>query len=249
MKKGFLVLVGMIVLSHWSFGWELGEPTSERITNEDGLVVTEQLVNDMAWRYNLRMYDPDFFDRQESLAGDGIITIGLEGSCGYAPTIVDSTFQSALYADASILINHRFKIGAVGQMFKTDIAANDVIDGVTNSGTVAVGFGAITIGYVFMPEKLFHFSIYGGAGGGVMTVSPDLSGGIVQDPLKKQTLFAVGAVMAGAEAELNLAKALKLKIGAGYRYIFNATEQNLGSVTDEKLSGVYGNISLTLGLF
>ena len=244
MKKTVLlsIVFGLFVSVSWGLDITRG-------TNAADLTKEEADINNMAWRANIVIFDTEYLKQQQSLLGDIVIPVGGMGGPSFMFTSINNQFTMMMGGGGGMLLWHRLLVGGMGAGMTTAIPVTHISGATTNSGNLTVGFGGFMLGYVFFPESLFHFDLYGVIGGGAVMITPDTVNGIVIDPNAKQTVFPFGAYMIGADVEMNIGKFIRLKVGGGYRIVTGVNNYNISSVTDNSLSGVFGAVSISMGCF
>lgn len=243
-KKALLLsfVMGMIVSVSWA-------ADITRSTNSAELTQDEADINNLAWRANLVLLDTAFLKEQQTLLGDMTIPVGGYGGPSFMFTTVNNQFSMMMGGGGGMLLWHRLILGGMGAGMTTAIPVSHISGATTNSGNLTVGYGGFMLGYIFFPESLVHFSLYGVIGGGAVMITPSTVNGIVIDPNAKQTIFPFGSYMIGADVELNIGKMLRVKVGGGYRIVSGVDTYNISGVTDSSLSGAYGALSISMGCF
>lgn len=139
-------------------------------------------------------------------------------------------------AEFGAIINHSFIIGGAGRglLLSTSFrySSNE-----TNN-TQAGGWGGLMLGYSFMPKYLIHpyIKVIIGSGSiGYYYKKNDYGG------------WAFFASEATIGVDFNLTRWMRISPYAGYRYVYGNID--VMDLTDSKLSGFTGGLSLAFGLF
>ena len=219
------------------------------ITNSAGMTENEQEINEIAKRMNVKLYDLDYMKKQQSLLGDYLIPIGGMGGYSGMFTLANGKFAYMSGGGGGMVLFHQFVIGGVG--YGGNVGETTYITGTTtNTGAVSVGFGGLYLGYILMPESMIHGTIYAVLGsGGALTTPVAANKPIVTDPNPSYTIYPFSAYMIGATVDFNLADMVRFSVGGGYRIISGIDQYNYAGLTDAKLSGAYGNVSVSMGWF
>jgi hypothetical protein len=106
-----------------------------------------------------------------------------------------------------------------------------------------LGYGGFRVGWIVAPKQLVHFtaSVLVG-GGGVTVVTHDLAA----DRYGSHNSAAFFALEPAIDMEVNLARWLRLGVGASYRYLGNTGQPGLQAVD---LSGPAAGVALRFGVF
>jgi len=165
---------------------------------------------------------------------DGAVTFGAYG----APVVRVGQFNGEVAAFAGaqggLILNHSLVLGVGGWAL---IPSVDVADGVPRR--VDFGYGGFLVEYVYPWQKLLHFHASFLVGGGGLTYS-DLHA------WEYNYVDAVFVAEPAVGVELNVAKYLRLAVGAGYRY---AADTEFEGLTDDDLRGVSGAAVFKIGVF
>ena len=98
----------------------------------------------------------------------------------------------------------------------------------------------LTFGYVFMPKSVVHFTANLYAGKANLEVYNDLLDEWIDDNI----VFTLNPMI---EAEINVARFLRIGVGAHYNFAFDVDQIN--GYTDEDFSGLGGSLSFKFGWY
>lgn len=243
MKKVSFVLLAIFMAS-LSWGQDIS-----RSTNDGELTKKEMEMNDFAWRANILMFDSAYLQKQETLLNDLLIPVGGMGGPSFMFTTVNDQFTMMMGGGGGMLLGHSLILGGAGYGMTSVSTVSHISGTTTNTGNLTFGYGGFMLGYIFFPESVAHFTVYGMIGGGGVAITPSMTNGIVIDPNAVQTLFPCGAASIGASFDVNIGKMIRASIGGGYRMVWGLNDYHISGVSDTGLSGPYGAISLSFGWF
>ncbi len=174
----------------------------------------------------------------------------IRGFGSFDMKVTDFNEEVALFlgGHGGVILNKHFMFGGGGYGLSTD---ND-FDFTDESGTTEKlnlygGYGGLILGYVIAPKEVIHisFPVLIGAGGVEVT---DDSRPRVDDQratIERSAFFVVEPMV---EAEMNVARFLRIAVGGGYRFIQGA-DLDVNNISDEDLSGWTTGISFKFGKF
>jgi hypothetical protein len=152
-------------------------------------------------------------------------------------TNIDGEFAYMSGFTASGIFNDKILFGFYSQTLETPVYSNNDNDLGADMNFEHQG---ISIGYIFMPKKMLHFTANLMAGKGSLEVYNDLTEEWVDDDI----IFNLNPMI---EAEINLFRFLRVGIGANYNFAFDVDQ--ISGYTDNDFSGFGGNLSLKFGWF
>ncbi|NPV01225.1 MAG: hypothetical protein HPY53_07575 [Brevinematales bacterium] len=243
MNKFIAVLVTILTVS-LSWGQDLS-----RSTNAAELTKDELQVNDFAWRANILMFDSAYLQKQQTLLDDLLIPVGGMGGPSFMFTTVNNEFTMMMGGGGGMLLGHSLILGGAGYGMTSANSVSHISGTTTNTGNLTFGYGGFMLGYIFFPESVAHFTVFGMIGGGGVTITPSMTNGIVIDPNAVQTVFPCGAASIGASFDVNIGKMIRASVSGGYRMIWGVNDYHISGVSDAGLSGPYGAVSLSFGWF
>lgn len=181
---------------------------------------------------------------QEENEGDKIQTLvkapakirGYIGSLMNYSTIDGETAYMSGFI-ASGIFNDKITLGFYSQTLESPMYSND--DNYLGADMNFEHHG-ISVGYIFMPKKVVHFTANLMAGKGSLEVYNDLT----EEWVKDKIIFNLNPMV---EAEINVFKFLRIGIGVNYNFAFDVDQ--VGGYTDDDFSGVGGNLSFKFGWF
>ncbi len=141
------------------------------------------------------------------------------------------------------IANHHFVLGAAGFAMVSHISAPAGAVDVGQDLRFEFGYGGLWLEYIFLPDKLVHASLGTLLGGGVVDYSRVHHADHEDRTVESDVVFVAAPVLS---AELNITRALRLSLGAGYRYVGSV---NLTGVRREDVSGFTGSVMLKFGQF
>lgn len=154
----------------------------------------------------------------------------------------DAVFTGGQFA---FVINRAVNFGVEGYLLASDIRSNYVDEFGNDDYFIEMSYGGFHIEPVFFSHKLVHFTtpiLFGGGAAGV-TDSRVWDDNYTGDYEEWDWFWAVEP---GITAEINILRAMRLGVGASYRYIGDAS---LTNTTQSDLSGFAGSITLKFGWF
>lgn len=144
------------------------------------------------------------------------------------------------------LINHQFLIGGGGFGLANDIQADqEVTDifGYTDRPMLNFGYGGLIMEYYFNPMKLIHYSVSLLVGGGGISYREGL---FMEHSSRDNNPDAFFVLEPSVSGELNVAKFMKIGLGAGYRW---TTGVNMVGIKNSDLSNFSVNLAFKFGKF
>ncbi|OFX90121.1 MAG: hypothetical protein A2W99_17525 [Bacteroidetes bacterium GWF2_33_16] len=152
-------------------------------------------------------------------------------------TNIDGEFAYMSGFTASGIFNDKILFGFYSQVLETPMySKNDDYLG----ADMNFDHQGISIGYIFMPKKMLHFTTILYAGKGNLEVYNDLTEKWIDDNI----IFNLNPMI---EAEINLFRFLRVGVGVNYNFAFDVDQIN--GYTDQDFSGFGGNLSLKFGWF
>ena len=138
---------------------------------------------------------------------------------------------------ASAIFNDKILFGFYSQSLETPSYSNN-----DNYQDADMNFEhqGISIGYIFMPKKLIHFTANLMGGKGSLEVYNNLTEKWVKDDI----IFNIKPMV---EAEVNIFRFLRVGLGVNYNFAFDIDQ--IAGYTDQNFSGFGGNLSFKFGLF
>lgn len=173
---------------------------------------------------------------------------GVESSGGYgAPTVAVTSIQG----EAAVLVggqggwvlDRQVVIGGAVRGLATPPEANLVTIPEIESPQIQMGYGGFLLEYIGAPSSLVHYGAELVVGGGsAQLVEQDF------EPRQDETIAQTGifAGEAGVRTEINVTTFFRLGLSGGYRLVSGS---DLETVSDDDLSGPYGQLSLRFGSF
>lgn len=144
------------------------------------------------------------------------------------------------------IINHGFVLGLAGNGFINNLEDDNIND---NKADVSGGYGGLLLEPIILPKSPVHlsFPVMIGAGGVSTEYWDEAIGpyGIATNVLVDDT-DAFFIVRPGAELEFNVARFIRIGLGAHYRYL---VDLDLEGYDSDALDGFSGVVSLKLGWF
>ncbi len=143
------------------------------------------------------------------------------------------------------LINHHFTFGLAGTGFVNNLQYQHIIQ--NTAVTLAGGYGGFLFEPVIAPFSPVHlaFPVIVGAGGlAYIEYDPNWDNLHYQPNVWDSNVFFV--VEPGAELELNVARFMRIALGASYRF---TTKLGLINTDPQALNGFSANLSLKFGKF
>jgi hypothetical protein len=132
------------------------------------------------------------------------------------------------------IINHVFSLGLGGYGLANDIQIEGI--GLGFGRDIEFGYGGLELEYINSSSKVLHFTLYGLLGGGGVTLPatvPELDDAVfVAEPK--------------ANLVLNVASAMRIGVGAGYRWVTGTNSRYYGS---GDLSAAMIDLTLFFGKF
>jgi hypothetical protein len=150
-------------------------------------------------------------------------------------------------AQAGWIIDRHFIIGAAGYGLVTTHSPVAELQRPTGPSRIELGYGGPRIGYIYRPSSLVHFSVgmlIGAGGMRIATRNPAADNGDGGYDHHDSTVFF--AMEPQLEAELNVARHVRLGIGGSYRYIESTGKPGLRS---SDLSGPAASLAVKIGYF
>jgi hypothetical protein len=183
----------------------------------------------------------------ETLFGGGELRSGGYGAPVVKFTKVLDGFGVMVGARGGWILNSTFSIGAGGYGLVT---SHHVYDKQDTAYYLRMNYGGVFIEYINSSDKAIHFTVNTMIGGGNAANSYKNNDAfkVTDDGMKHtydgETSFFV--IEPGATVDINLFSFMRLGLGASYRFI---TGVELKDVTNQKLSGPSGSITLKFGKF
>ncbi|MGE5621141.1 MAG: hypothetical protein ACM3U0_01075 [archaeon] len=144
------------------------------------------------------------------------------------------------------LINHQFLIGGGGFGLANEINGNGEVTnffGFRYVPKLEFGYGGLILEYYHDPMKMIHWSVSVLIGGGGISYR---EGDFMEHSYNDITPDAFFVLEPAISAELNVAKFMKIGLGAGYRYV---TGVNMYGIKNSDLSNFSANLAFKFGKF
>jgi hypothetical protein len=184
---------------------------------------------------------------EETIFGGGELRSGGYGAPVVKFTKVLDDFGVMFGARGGWIINSTFSIGGGGYGLVT---SHKVYDKSDTAYYLRMNYGGVFLEYINSSDKALHFTVNALVGGGNAANSYKKNDAIkvTDDGLRYsydgETSFFV--IEPGATVDINMFSFMRLGLGASYRFI---TGVDLKDVTNQKLSGPSGSITLKFGKF
>ncbi len=151
-----------------------------------------------------------------------------------------------------VIFNKSFLLGFSGMGISTSnsFRSPDQLENYKLSG----GYGGIMLGYILMPNEIFHLTFPVTLGMGAMdVVNADYRYGSLPTPDQFNSGWVVESSLfllfePGAQLEINIAKFFRLGIGASYRFT-EGLDLPVNRIGDEEAAGLNANLSFKFGYF
>lgn len=126
-------------------------------------------------------------------------------------TTLDGELAYMSGATAAGIFNDHFILGFYKLELENNVFSNN--DNYVGS-TMDFDHKGIWLGYIFMPKRMIHFNANVQAGKGNLEIYDDIADSWIEDDF-------VFTLTPSLEAEFNVAKFLRVGIGANYRFVFD----------------------------
>ncbi len=180
-------------------------------------------------------------DETEYLFGNGTTTVGGFGGPFVQFASVNNEFAVYAGGGGGAIFNQRFFIGGYGMGLSTNHDTPLNIPGNDTTYRTDFGHGGLWLGYVFNPNKLFHFTASAKiGGGGVSFHRPD------EDWNRRfEDLEVVFVATPQVGVEVNVVPFMKINANAGYQWVAGDND----AYDINKLSSPFINIIFKFGWF
>ncbi|MBU0487130.1 MAG: hypothetical protein KKD31_04165 [Bacteroidetes bacterium] len=188
-------------------------------------------------------------DKEIKTLINGDITHG--GYFGTVLKVANTAGEDGLWVGGKLVwvINHNFGLGIEGYGLTTSntLWASSYNGWITKK-SIGTGYGGLVIEYSPLSHKVVHLSVPVLIGAGGVGVYDRDEYTMYSEYRNFEAASPYFIVEPGVLAELNVAKFLRIAVGASYRY---ASGLNLGSydLSDQDFSGLSYNFAIKFGLF
>jgi hypothetical protein len=160
---------------------------------------------------------------------------GFYGAPTFGVTMLNDQAAPMIGMRSAWIANYNFGVG-----FTFNALANHVTEGAQYRGRALGGYGGLLLEYLIAPQRRVHGVIDTTIGGGVMCQQTGETG---DDDCKGHAFVAIEPT---ANLELNVFKAMRVRVGAGYRAALGTSGSTL---SNRELGGVVGRAALEFGKF
>ncbi len=183
---------------------------------------------------------------QQTLFGDNLEIGGFGG-----PTIKLTTLSGSsgilVGGRGGAIINSKFTIGGGGYGLTNKINLGHFSD-YRDELSLQMGYGGAEIGYIHKSDDLIHFTAYCLIAGGGISIGEDNGENTYNNQsdwynVENDGFFVLEPT---ASVELNVTKAFRIEVGAGYRYV-NGLDNIF--ISNEDISGLSGVITFKFGRY
>lgn len=141
----------------------------------------------------------------------------------------------------AVIINHNFRLGGSYAFLYNDILL-DEINGIERQDLY---LASVDLEYVWRPNALVHLSFPLQVGMGEAEIENELDIDWIDDD-EEYDEDVFGFIHPSVQLELNLHRFVRFHLGAGYRFVYEAS---LPGLDNDALSGFNGTVGLRFGLF
>lgn len=187
----------------------------------------------------------------ETLFGSKDTKLGGFGAATGFVTSIDGETALVTGFRGGMIINNNFNLGAGIYNLQTVHRTENPEPLTGKKPQLDISYFGLEFEYVFFPEKLIHFTVYGFAGPGSITLKEnwDLDDlGIDSDFDYKTDWFAV--FQPAVNVEMNITEWMRVSVGGGYRFTPGVKYSYQGQEFDDAVaSGPFGVINFKFGSF